>query len=126
MNWLTNIFNRKAKVATPDKPVQYRIVQPAFEQWNGDDVSHLRSFFGSGTGQKLIAICGSETFQIAMKEANGDSTVPQAAGMDSMLRFQFNLASDAMLKKISEATPDAVANPESSEQNDAELLLRSF
>jgi len=126
MNWLTNIFNRKAKIATPAKPVQFRIVQPVFEQWNGDDVSHLRSFFSSGTGQKLIAICGSETFQKAIKESNGDATTPQASGMDYMLRFQFNLASDAMLQKISEATPDVVANPESSEQNDAELLLRSF
>lgn len=131
MSWLKSIFDRRKKtvVASTPKPspARYQIVQPHFEVWDESDVTALRTFFSSATGQKLIAICGSETLQQGMKEAAGDS-LTRAAGMDFMLRFQFNLASDKELARISGATAaQAAKSPEHSQQDEVvNSEIRSF
>lgn len=126
--WLISAFKElrlksSKKPKFPSSPNLYRIVQPQFEQWTSDDVANLRSFFSSVTGRKIVSISGSVTFQQAMKEAAGDS-LALAAGMDHMLRFQFNLASE--LARISGATAAQAANPESIQKNEDDALLRSF
>ena len=113
MNWLKQLFRRKPKA----RPViSFRIVQPVFEQWTGDDVTNLCHFLKTPTGQKLVSICGSETLQTGMKEANGDTAAPKAAGMDYLLRFQFNLASSQELARISRAAGDQAATTDNAEQ----------
>lgn len=104
------------------------IVQPVFEKWTASDVETLRAFYKTHTGQKLVSICGSETLQQGMKEAQGNA-MAKAAGMDYMIRFQFNLASDKELARISGETAAQVSktNTDDDEQNDvASPAIRSF
>jgi hypothetical protein len=124
------MFKRK-QPATPAKPrpaaLRYQLVQPEFATWTAQDVGNLRMFLKTETGQKLVSICGSKIFQQGMKEAHGDA-LARAAGMDELLIFQFNLASDEQLAKLSEATAAQVAQttPENAELNDDVTLIRSF
>ncbi len=82
---------------------------PATIDWTPDNCMALRSFLSNETGRKMIEICGGRAFQEAMKEAQGDRSNPQGAGMDAMIRFQFNLASDAAFQTLSEAPADTEA-----------------
>jgi hypothetical protein len=126
MSFWSKIFSKKSPRKAPSF-YSYKIVQPVYAQWNQSDVIELKKFLAGITGKKLISICGSEIFQQSMKEAYGDAGAPTAAGMDRMLIFQFNLASDETLQKISRASLDKEANSESNEQNDIDApLVRSF
>lgn len=96
--------------------------------WTAEHVGHLREFLGSETGRVVVAICGQHALTEAMNEAQGDRTSPKAAGMDAMLRFQFNLASDKTLAAISGGSPANEQNTADAEQ-DASVLVeirRSF
>lgn len=78
----------------------------------------LRAFLATETGQKLVKVCGSAIHAEAMAESAGDRASKKAFGMDQLLKFQFNLASD---KEFARATGEQVANPDTigSEENDA-------
>ncbi len=123
MRWPFTFFAARLKAP---KPAFYRVVQGEFVDWNADDVANLRKFYVTYTGSKLVKICGSETLQQAMKEANGDA-LARAAGMDHMLRMQFNMASDKELARISAATAVPVAHSDDSQQEEAaSSAIRSF
>lgn len=130
MIWLKKLWFLKKAAAKPlPKPFYHsRIVQQQFESWTADDVGHLRTFLNTPTGKKLVAISGSETFQQSLRECSGDDGAPKAAGMDYLLRFQFNLASERCLKTISSASLDKDANDTDSPEQNAEAAseLRSF
>jgi len=91
--------------AAQPRPAKFEIL-PEFEEWEQSDVMALRSFLSSQTGRKLVKVCGSEIHVASLKECAGDSGSPQAYGMNQMLLFQFNLASDKML---SQAAGDTAA-----------------
>lgn len=104
-------------------------VPPATVAWDVDDCEVLRHFLNQPTGRKLIEICGMHALQEALKEAQGDRANPQASGMDAMLRFQFNLASETVREKISGASAAQDANKTADgEQNGAAPveIRRSF
>jgi hypothetical protein len=124
MNWLRNIFGLSKPVVPTPKPAKF-IGSPVLVDWDAQDVMELRKFLQNQTGKKLIEICGAHSLRTAMKECSGDKGAPEAAGMDAMLRFQFNLASDRMLQQISGDSP---ANESSavSELSDTDRPLRSF
>lgn len=100
---------------------------PPTVDWTADDVLALRKFFAEQTGRKLIELCGGHALAEAMREAHGDRATPKAAGMDALLRFQFNLASDQEFLRISRAAGAQVATTEEGEQDDADPAAhRSF
>lgn len=118
----------KAEPVAP--PVQSEFTFPVplqFAEWTAADVEIWRAFLSNPTGAKLVAICGQHALQQAMKEAQGDA-LAQAAGMDALLTFQFNLASDRMHARLSEAAADSAANHATAgEQDDAAAVeSRSF
>lgn len=119
MNWPGAIFSRR-KRATPAGPVRYCAPQHTVE-WTEEDVLRLRGFLATPVGQKLVAICGAHAQQTALKECAGDRATPQAAGMDALLRFQFNLASDLQLQRISRATGEQVATNQPAGQEESDL-----
>lgn len=100
---------------------------PPTVEWTADNVLALRKFFAEETGQKLIELCGGHALAEAMREAHGDRATPQAAGMDALLRFQFNLASNEQLNRISRAAGAQVAITGEGDQDDADSAAhRSF
>ncbi len=109
---------------TSAKPIKFEVL-PEFEKWTASDVSLLRAFLGSATGEKLVKICGSETHKAAMIEATGATTPKRAHGMDWLLRFQFNLASDEILSRAAGAQAEITTG---GAENDAlpDGLRRSF
>lgn len=139
IRFLKNLFARKDKASPSERQkrayasLNFKIVQPQSAEWVYEDVIKLRQFLTTGTGKKLVLICGSEIIQQAMKEVNGDSTMARASGMDGLLRFQFNLASEKMSDKLSQKISRSAGAqaetqpPGDSELNDADLPeIRSF
>ncbi len=112
-----------------DPPVQSEFSFPVplqFAEWTAADVEIWRAFLSNPTGAKLVAICGQHALQQAMKEAQGDA-LAQAAGMDALLTFQFNLASDKVHQRLSEAAADSAANHTTAGEDDADAVeSRSF
>jgi hypothetical protein len=105
----------RSRVEAPEvvsPPAQPRLVVfqvPAvFEQWTTEDVQALRKFLSSDTGLKLVRMCGSHIHTEALSECAGDKAAPKAYGMDQLLRYQFNLASDTILSQVA---GDTAAKP---------------
>lgn len=103
-------------------------IPPQTLEWQAEDCEILRHFLTQPTGRKLVEICGGEALQEAMKEAQGDRGNPKAAGMDAMLRFQFNLASETVRQKLSGDSAAQESKPADGEQNGAAPveIRRSF
>lgn len=87
------------------------------------DIMALRAFFATETGQKLVKVCGSAIHVEAMAESAGDRASKKAFGMDALLRFQFNLASD---KEFARATSESVAQPDTTGSTEDEALPVDF
>ena len=87
-------------------PLRFQLL-PEFEAWTVEDVQALRNFMRSATGLKMVKNCGSYIHEQAMSECAGDKATPKAFGMNELLRWQFNLASEKML---SQAAGDTAAN----------------
>jgi len=103
-------------------------VPPPTTGWTAGDCEALRSFFQKETGRKLLEICGAHALHEAMKECAGDKAAPLAAGMDAMLRFQFNLASESVRQKLSDESADSDSKTAEREQDAAQPveIRRSF
>lgn len=132
MNWLKKILGltrRDEQISRLkehlnsllDASAAVRPGTPAPLVWTPDDCLALRKFFGEATGRKLIELCGGHALHEAMREAHGDRTTPMAAGMDALLRFQFNLASDQEYKRVSRPAGDQAGFTGDGEQEDAAL-----
>lgn len=106
----------------------FRIAQNEHVEWTASNCQELRKFYANETGQKLVKICGSHITIEAMKECAGDKGSPQAYGMDCLLRFQFNLASDTMLAQISPPPASQEENTADTERESGEPveIRRSF
>lgn len=106
----------------------FTIVQSEHVEWTVSDVSALRQFFANETGQKVVKICGAHIVVESMRECSGDTGSPRAYGMDSMLKFIYNLASDAMVAKISPppATQEDNTADAQGEQGEPVDIRRAF
>ena len=119
--WLTRCNRVEPAPATQPapapRPVKFAIL-PEFERWEQSDVMALRAFFSSETGRKLVKVCGSEVHKASLHECAGDAGSPKAFGMNQMLVFQFNLASDLQFSQASGDT-DATQDTAGGAENDA-------
>lgn len=118
----------KAKAARQDDPDTFA-VPPVTVEWEAGDCEVLRDFLAKETGRKLVQVAGQHALHQAMRECQGDKATPEAAGMEAMLRFIFNLASVQQQQKISQAASDRAANHDTTagEQDDAAAVeSRSF
>lgn len=127
MTWLVKLFKRKREPQAVTAKRPSFLAPPVTVDWTVGDVIEARRFLSGETGRKFVEICGAEALREAMAEVCGDRTGPRAAGMDAMLRFQFNLASDALFQKISSPTLAKVDHTTDGQQDEAGLVeIRSF
>lgn len=102
MNWFRKWLRRQASVALGPLP------SPAI--WNAEDVTELRKFFNSSTGNRFTNLCRAKVLDDAISGCHSNAhDASKAAGADELLRWQFNKASDKELQEISRATSVKVA-----------------
>ncbi len=118
------------KPTTPPPKNPALLLIPTVEKWNARDVEVLRAFQTTQTGRKFFELSESKIYtdsKIAVADVMHTAhSAGRIAGADALLIWQHNLASDVVLKQISQATGVQVATTERGKSEPRPDSVRSF
>ncbi len=97
-------------------------------EWGQNDVLALRAFRDSGTGQKLFEIARAKVLEHGVANAadvfHTQHSAGVTTGMDNMLKYLWNMASDEILKRFQDDAPAKASNNTGTDERESDPAFK--